>query len=174
MKLQIEKGLKLRHFRKEDLEAYFDCFQSNLGKDGFLRYFTKAEQLEKEVEHIVKQYSLEKPSEETFVIEFNGEFIGFVDLEGLNSKTELHKINLGFGVRSKFSGKGIVTKAVKKICEYAFKRYKLKRIEAYCRIDNKASARLLEKAGFELEGKLRNNVFQNNKIYDELVWSKIN
>ena len=173
MEIQIEEGIKLRHFKKEDLENYFDCFKSDMGKDGFLRYFTQPEQLEKEVKSIVKQYTLDKPSEETFVIEVNGEFAGFVDLEGLNSTSNPQKINLGYGLREKFRGLGLCTKAVKIVCDYAFDKYTLKRIEANPRIDNKASIKVLEKTGFQLEGILRNNLYQNGKVYDEMMFSRI-
>ena len=173
MEIQIENGVLLRHFRKNDLYAYFDCFQSDMKNDGFLRYFTHPNQLKEEVDSIVNQYFLESPSEETFVIQVDGEFAGFIDLEGLNSTLNPHKINLGYGLRKKFRGFGLCTKAVKIVCDYAFEKYNLKRIGANPRVDNLASIRVLEKAGFELEGVLRNNLYQNGKIYDELMFSRI-
>ena len=173
MELTIDKNIKLRHFRKSDLQNYFECFKTDMGKDSFLRYFTKPEQLEKEVESIISQYSSDKPTEETFVIEVNGEFAGFVDIEGLNSQTNPHKVNLGYGVREKFRGQGNCTKAVVLVCDYVFEKYNLRRIEANPRSDNFASIKVLEKAGFKLEGVLRNNLFQNGKIYNEMMFSKI-
>jgi len=42
------------------------------------------------------------------------------------------------------------------------KKYKLKRLEGWCRTFNKPSARVLEKSGFKLEGILRKNKCKND------------
>ena len=66
-----------------------------------------------------------------------------------------------------------MTKVLKKVISYAFKKYKLKRLEAWTRTFNKAVARLNEKVGFKLEGVLRKNKCKNGEYLDDMVWAKI-
>lgn len=41
-----------------------------------------------------------------------------------------------------------------------------------CRTFNKASARVLEKSGYKLEGILRKNKFKDGKYLDDMLWAK--
>jgi len=67
----------------------------------------------------------------------------------------------------------LATEAVKKVTSYGFKKLKLKRIYGYCRTFNKSSARVLEKAGYKLEGILRKNKYLRGKYVDDMVWGKV-
>ncbi len=53
---------------------------------------------------------------------------------------------------------GYTTEALDRILKFAFEELNLHRIEAGCAIENLASARVLEKAGFKLEGTKRKNL----------------
>ena len=66
-----------------------------------------------------------------------------------------------------------MTKAVKLITDYSFKKYKIKRISGRCRSFNKVSAKILEKAGYSFEGKHRKEIYKNKKYYDNLYYAKI-
>jgi RimJ/RimL family protein N-acetyltransferase len=73
-----------------------------------------------------------------------------------------------------FWGRGIMTEAVSEFVNYRFKNFPLHRIYAEAYANHPASARVLEKAGFTLEGRLRKNVFKDGKILDSLLYSKTN
>lgn len=68
-------------------------------------------------------------------------------------------------------GRGIMTNAVKQICEYVFEKSDIIRIYAEPFAYNTASCRVLEKAGFQYEGTLRNNAVKNGKIVDMKMYS---
>jgi RimJ/RimL family protein N-acetyltransferase len=106
-------------------------------------------------------------------IEINGEFAGIVEIHDLNKKYFKHRGSLGYILHPKFRGRGIMAKAVKIMSDYAFKKYRLKRVEAFCRTFNKASAKVLENAGFKLEGILRKNKCKDGKYLDDMVWARI-
>ncbi len=53
-----------------------------------------------------------------------------------------------------------------------FKEFSLHRIFAKAFSNNPASARVLEKAGFVLEGRLRKNVIKDGQILDSLLYAK--
>lgn len=67
-----------------------------------------------------------------------------------------------------------MTEAVTYAVGFAFKELGLHRIEAGVMPHNKASIRLLEKAGFEKEGIARENVRINGKWEDHQILSLIN
>ena len=64
-----------------------------------------------------------------------------------------------------------MTKAVKQICKYVFDNSDILRIYAEPFAFNTASCRVLEKAGFQYEGTLRNNAIKNGKVIDMKMYS---
>ena len=68
-------------------------------------------------------------------------------------------------------GNGIMTDAVKQICEYVFENSDILRIYAEPFAYNIGSCRVLEKAGFQYEGTLRNNAVKNGKVIDMKMYS---
>lgn len=78
---------------------------------------------------------------------------------------------LGYYIAERYWGKGIVTEAVKQICEYVFSQSDIIRIYAEPFAYNTASCRVLEKAGFQYEGTLRNNAVKNGKVIDMKMYS---
>ena len=87
----------------------------------------------------------------------------------------IHKLTaeLGYYIAEEYWGKGIMTEAVKQICEYVFNNSDIIRIFAEPFADNTASCRVLEKAGFQLEGVLKSNALKNGKIIDMKMYALI-
>ena len=80
---------------------------------------------------------------------------------------------LGYYIAEEYWGKGIMTEAVRQICEYVFSESDIIRIYAEPFAYNTASCRVLEKAGFQYEGTLRSNAVKNEKVIDMKMYSKI-
>ena len=78
---------------------------------------------------------------------------------------------LGYYVAEEYWGKGIMTEAVKQICECVFDKSDIIRIYAEPFAYNIASCRVLEKAGFQYEGTLRSNAVKNGKVIDMKMYS---
>lgn len=78
---------------------------------------------------------------------------------------------LGYWIAEKYWGKGIATLAVKAIIPYAFANFDIIRLFARPFPSNPASARVLEKAGFILEARIRNGLYKQGLIFDELIYS---
>ena len=53
---------------------------------------------------------------------------------------------------------------------YGFSELGLHRISSWCIADNVASARVLEKVGFQLEGRLRENEYFKGRWWDTLLY----
>jgi RimJ/RimL family protein N-acetyltransferase len=66
-----------------------------------------------------------------------------------------------------------MTAAVEAVLRYGIEGLSFGRIEAYVFANNPASVRVLEKAGFEFEGRLRKNVIKDGQVLDSLVYAKL-
>jgi len=70
------------------------------------------------------------------------------------ARVSAEKWELGFVLARAFWGRGYMTEAVKALIAWALKQKEIFRVWAVCDIDNKASARVMEKAGMQREGVL--------------------
>jgi len=77
---------------------------------------------------------------------------------------------LGYWIGRRFAGQGHATAAVRAMVRYAFDQLRLHRVEAACVPANEASRRVLEKAGFELEGRARAYLKINGAWADHLLF----
>ena len=62
---------------------------------------------------------------------------------------------------------------VREIAGFAFVELGLRRIYAHVFTFNRASMRVLEKAGFKLEGKLAKNVKKGDRFLDEYIFARV-
>ena len=80
---------------------------------------------------------------------------------------------LGYWVGESRAGQGLATAAVRAICAFAFGQLRLHRIEAGCLPSNARSRRVLEKAGFRLEGRARAYLKINGAWADHLLFGLV-
>ena len=105
-----------------------------------------------------------------FAITVNNMVIGSI---GIFRQGNIHRqtAELGYYIAEEYWGKGIMTEAVKQICEYVFANSDIIRIYAEPFAYNIASCRVLEKVGFQYEGTLRSNAVKNSKVIDMKMYS---
>ena len=105
-----------------------------------------------------------------FAITVNNMVIGSI---GIFRQGNIHRqtAELGYYIAEEYWGKGIMTEAVKQICEDVFANSDIIRIYAEPFAYNVASCRVLEKVGFQYEGTLRSNAVKNSKVIDMKMYS---
>ena len=105
-----------------------------------------------------------------FAITLDDKAIGSI---GVFRQQNIHRqtAEMGYYIAEEYWGKGIMTDAVKQICEYVFRNSDILRIYAEPFAYNTGSCRVLEKAGFQYEGTLRNNAVKNGKVIDMKMYS---
>jgi len=81
--------------------------------------------------------------------------------------------SLGYGLDPAVWGRGLMTEAVAAMADRAFGHFNVKRLWAVCDPDNRASARVLEKAGFSLEGRLRAHIRLRGVWRDSLLYARL-
>lgn len=80
---------------------------------------------------------------------------------------------IGYWLGEDYWGRGIATEALIAVTEHAFATYDLCRLYAHVFEWNLASARVLEKAGYEFEGRLKKSVTKNGQTIDQLMYAAI-
>lgn len=112
--------------------------------------------------------ALQEP-ETAFAIAGAGEAIGGISLQ-LQYDVYRKSAEIGYWLGEPFWGKGITTLALRGMTGYAFRHFDLLRIYASVFAWNPASARVLEKAGYRLEGRMRDAVVKDGRVTDQLVY----
>jgi [ribosomal protein S5]-alanine N-acetyltransferase len=107
-----------------------------------------------------------------FALAIGDEAVGGI---GVSPGRDVHRLSaeLGYWLGEPFWGRGIMTESVVKFCAWAFEQFGLVRIFAEPYTENQSSCRVLEKAGFELEGRLKSSVIKNGRIMDQLMYAMI-
>ena len=106
-----------------------------------------------------------------FCLDVGGRAAGEI---GLRLGSDIHRRTAEFGywLGRAYWNRGIMSEAVRAFSDAAFEAFDLRRLCAEPFANNRASARVLEKAGFILEGRLKNNVVKAGQLLDSLIYAK--
>ena len=107
-----------------------------------------------------------------FAIEADGKLIGSISATRC-ANIHFRTAELGYYLGEPYWGKGFATEAVRQICDYIYRNTDIIRIFAEPFAYNTASCRVLEKAGFQLEGLFRSNAVKNGRILDMKMYARI-
>jgi len=171
MQLDIGDGFRIRSFAHDDagaLTRYADNRNVWLGlRDRFPHPYTVADATTW-IDAMLRQQP-----ETHFAIASAGELIGGI---GLELQEDVHRLaaEIGYWLGEPFWGRGIATRAVHALTGWAFGQFPLVRICARVFSSNPASARVLEKCGYELEGRFRQAVIKDGQLLDEFVYARLN
>ncbi len=122
------------------------------------------------MDYISAMLSADENETFAFAVTIDNKVIGSI---GVFRQENIHRqtAEMGYYIAEEYWSKGIMTEAVKKICKYVFNNSDIVRIYAEPFAYNTASCRVLEKAGFQYEGTLRNNAVKNGEIIDMKMYS---
>ena len=167
----LELGdLKVRSWRKDDLQALLRHannakIAANL-RDQFPHPYTRRDGID------FLDFARSQEPECAFAIEHGDEAVGGV---GFLVGRDIARMSaeMGYWLSEDFWGRGIATRAVTAMSEWAFDNYKLTRVFAMAFAHNAASIRVLEKSGFEREGVMRRSAIKNGGILDQILFAKV-
>ncbi len=123
-------------------------------------------------EYIRSMLAADETKTFAFAITVDDAVIGSIGVfrgENIHSRTA----ELGYYIGEPYWGKGYAASAVKQVCRYVFDHSDILRIFAEPFAYNAASRRVLEKAGFHLEGTLRSNAVKNGKVLDMTMYALV-
>lgn len=98
--------------------------------------------------------------------------VGAIHVKALD---DVHRYTAGIGywVGRRYWGRGVATRAVRAIVRYGFDTLGMVRLQAEVYAWNAASARVLEKAGFVREARLRRHVYKDGRLDDLLLYARV-
>ena len=103
---------------------------------------------------------------------FSGQLIGHISLYSIKRLPFLSGY-IGYSIDEREVGRGIATEAVQLATAFSFDTLRLNRLEAYVSPHNKGSMAVLEKAGYQQEGLLRQKLFINGAWKDHFLYAKL-
>ena len=170
MRIALDSGYRIRSYRAGDAAALVgQADNRNVSRnlrDRFPYPYTPTA-----AAGWLKHVAAEEP-ETSFAIATAEELIGGIGIE-LGEDIHHRSGEIGFWLGEPFWERGIVTSAVVAFTPWAFERFDLVRIWAGVFDRNRASARVLEKAGYLLEGRMRGAVVKDGRVLDELIYAQV-
>lgn len=113
--------------------------------------------------------SLDTVSSLNLVIWYKNEIVGSISLKNWDKNNK--KIEIGYWLGTEFTGKGIIHRSLKGVCDLAFNKFEVHKIKIYVASDNHASNQIPKNAGFYLDAKLRDHALLFGRFHDENLWS---
>ena len=126
---------------------------------------------QKDAQHYINSILSSNPNETfAYAIDVDGKAVGSI---GAFRQGNIHfrTAELGYYLAEEYWGKGIMTQAVKQLCQKLFAETDILRIFAEPFAYNIGSRRVLEKAGFQLEGILKRNAVKNGRVLDMAMYA---
>ena len=142
--------LILREFEMSDAESVLELHsdpevQKYVGQDVVTSIVEVKRDIKKIWEKEYKKYGFARWA---VILKEGDQFSGWA---GLKYLPEYKEVDLGYRFLQRFWGMGIATEISIEIVKYGFETLKLKRIIGAAMLDNKASIRVLEKAGLKFD-----------------------
>lgn len=107
-----------------------------------------------------------------FVIDVDGSAVGAIGFRP-GDDVSFRSAEIGYWLGVEHWGKGLVSAAVPAVTAYGFGTLDYLRIFGRVFARNAASARILEKAGYVLEGTMRCSVVKDGELLDELLYARV-
>jgi len=169
--LIIDDHLNLEKIKLAHTEIIFNCIDENREFLYTWLPFVEHTRQVHDTELFIRSI-IDKPygeRDDVYEIWYKGEFaglIGFKDTDYID-----HKVEIGYWLAKKMTGKGIALKSTKKVINIAFRNMNMNRIQIRCGIGNTRSAAIPRKLGFKLEGVEREGERHSGKYIDLEVYS---
>lgn len=160
----------IRPWQRCDARALFAALSDpailNNLRDGLPYPYTEADALE----YIQAMRDADPNTTFAYAIEVDGTVVGSISAnrqENIHSRTA----EVGYYLARSHWGAGVMTDAVRQLCQTLFAETDLLRLYAGPFAYNTGSRRVLEKVGFLLEGILKNAAFKNGKALDVALYA---
>lgn len=121
------------------------------------------------IKHSRDQYATHKSLNTTIV--FKGEIVGVAGFNEIDWSNKMASV--GYWIGKEYAGKGIITKVVKSLTDYAFLQLQLNRVEIRAAKENKKSRAIPERLGFTKEGCIREAEWLYDHFVDHVIYGML-
>lgn len=171
---KMKKKVKLRKLKVSDAKRMLELISNDRVLEHLMTGNTvkdiKLDDEKKFIRFVVSQYSKKRPEEYHLGVEVRNKLVGVIGANDINWKKGLAEIGYWFG--EDYWGKGYATDSIRQFSDILFEQLELKKIQALPFSFNKASQRVLEKAGYKFKKERKKAVKRAGKYLDDVVWEK--
>lgn len=163
-------NVKIRKWKLEDAKSLARALSNknvlNNLRDGLPYPYTEKDA----TDYINAMLGADPDSTFAYAVEVDGEVAGSI---GAFRQGNIHfrTAELGYYLGEEYWGKGVMTQAVSLLCRKIFDETDILRIYAEPFAYNTGSRRVLEKAGFQLEGIMENNAVKNGQVLNMALYA---
>lgn len=168
----IDTGrLRLREFNSDDWRAVLDYQRA----PRYLRYYPWTERTEDDVRQFVRMFlgwQDERPRRRfqlAITRRDDGRLIGNCGIR--RARDNDTGAEIGYELNPDCWGNGYATEAAAAMVEFGFRQLGLERITSWCIADNAASSRVLERLGFQCEGRVTHSEYFKGRWRDTLTFT---
>ncbi len=149
------KRLILRKFKISDAEYMFNNWANDPEVTKYLSwpYHKELATTKKIINMYLEEYKSSEVYNWAIVPKEYGEVIGSITVVEMSNEKE--QCEIGYCIAKSYWNQGLTTEALKAVIDYLINKIGFERIQAKHNSDNKASGKVMLKAGMEYEGRLR-------------------
>ncbi|MEB7824472.1 GNAT family N-acetyltransferase [Staphylococcus chromogenes] len=159
-KLPIDETYSLVKLELTHADEVYDVINRERAHlNAFLDWVPLINSVEDELRFLKKMMTLEIENKvRVYAIYEKNQLIGTVNIHNID--TQNHTGEIGYWLSQHVTGQGVMTKAVRLLCDLAFNDLLLNRLEIRAQKENKASQRVAEKVGFRFIGEAREEIYR--------------
>ena len=161
---------RIREWEPEDAKALAELLNNKKILDNLRDGLPYPYTVKVAAEYMTAMRAADKTATFGFAITIDAMVIGSIGVFRCGN-IHFRTAEMGYYIGEPYWGKGMGTSAVQQVCRYIFEHTDIIRIFAEPFAHNAASCRVLEKAGFQLEGILHSNAVKNGKVLDMKMYA---
>lgn len=174
MIISVDTEIELKQLERSDSADIYNTINEQrdyLGKWlPFVAVTKKLSDTENFVDSVIN--TPEDRFEYVFAIRKNKQFVGLIGFRGTDRQNK--KTEIGYWLSEKYQKQGIVTKSLATLCDLAFIKMGINRIQIRCAVENISSKKIPQKLGFTFEGIERQGELLSSGLYTDLeIYSKL-
>ncbi|WP_106497248.1 GNAT family N-acetyltransferase [Lentibacillus sp. Marseille-P4043] len=168
---KVDEDLSLKLLEKEDADVLFALVDDS--RDYLREWLPWVDNMKQvaDYEPVIEMWLKQFADHDGFQvgIMYNERLVGMVGFHGIDWSNR--KTSIGYWLSEKYQGRGLITRAVAALIDYAFTAYDLNRVEIQCGIANQRSKAIPERLGFKQEGIIRNGEYVYDHYHDCVLYS---
>jgi RimJ/RimL family protein N-acetyltransferase len=168
--VQLRAGaLLMRRWRADDADAYWRALEVPGGR---LWHGSTLATRDDVAAALARRRDWTTGDHASWALVGGGELLGSISLHRIDRQQA--DAELGYWIAPAARGRGFAVLAAGAACRWGFGDLGLHRIQLFHAVENTASARVAEKAGFTREGRLRqSHRYGDGLRHDELLWGRL-
>lgn len=159
-RIYYTERLTLSAARKQDARAIFDCYATDIEVCRYLTFrpHTHIEETKTYLDRCKAGWAAGEQFNFVIRRQEAAAMLGMISYR----KNGPHRASFGYALNRTHWGQGYMSEALNKLIEVAFEDPQVYRVEATCDVENRASARVMEKCDMQYEGTLRRHTVLPN------------